>query len=284
MEDMPTPNTNNWKSSWQVFGQAMDLTKKIATPVAWLIGGQLLISLAGFFIGSLLTGESSIIASEQAPIYLIKFSIVAINFIYGLFLTFCVIYLARKPKLPLAEATKQAMKKLPAAIAVALIAGAIVTVSSFFFIIPGVIFYVYLTMSLFVLAMEDTGILLSIQRSFEYTSGLWWNVFARMILFIAILTFVTVFALIPGVGRTVTYVLSLLFVPVGIAYMTLTYQELVTFQKAKNTAKVSWISKLLLVLWAIVVFSLFSAVTSLSVFVKDVEGIVKQKISELNNS
>lgn len=115
----------------------------------------------------------------------------------------------------------------------------VVTGGFFLFLVPGVIFWVWFSFALFILASEDERGMSALLKSKEYVRGRWFDVFLRLFI-IAIIS--NVIGILPFIGP----LLSIIFIPFGAIFTYLVYSDLrdikrdVTYPSSGGT-KCKWI-------------------------------------------
>ena len=272
-----------WRPSWQAMKDALEFTKKISLPVAWLIVGQILLMILVFLLIVGFTGTDNIYQRvyggglEPA----LQVLAVVLSTTYALIYSIVIMVLVRNPKLSLVKVLKTTVynKILPSiGLFILFVIGLFVTLA--LFVIPGVIYYIYFSLVLYILILEDTSLLEAFKRSYRYIKGWWWPMLARIILIIAILTAVSLFGLVPFYGIPVVYAFTLLLTPVFLVYVTQTYLELRSAKSKNPIAPFGLSYKMLTLLWALVVLTLFSTVTALTDFVNEVSSITPEEAPE----
>jgi len=110
----------------------------------------------------------------------------------------------------------------------------VILVGSIFLIIPGIIFYIYLNFSFFVLVEEGTKGVKALSRSKKLVKGYWWQVFLREIV-IMIVLFVSAWVIgqIPVIGFSLGLVLATPFV---LIFSYLIYKDLKRIKQPEKVA------------------------------------------------
>ncbi len=98
------------------------------------------------------------------------------------------------------------------------------------FIVPGIIFIIWLLFPLYVFVFENQRGMNAVLRSKEYIQGNWWQVFGRILaLFVAILIIYYLPVALTSdsvvISNGIAGLLELIFVPVSIIYFYLMYQS-----------------------------------------------------------
>lgn len=261
-----------WKKSSLVFKEAASLTAKAWPPVLWLIIGQLVLTYTMYYYTANLVDPSAPLSDAANSLWrLLGFALITL---YQVFWTVALIRLLKQKNRyePGYIFGTGLWRQFPSALVLLLIVGLAVTLANFLFVIPGILLGVWWGFAIFILILEDQSVMNSLKGSYELVKGWWWAVFSRVLFLISLAVLISALALIPVVGMFLSYVLYMLFVPVVIVYMGLTYQELRSIKTATPRAK--WKATAgriaLLVLWAIVAITLLSAVTALAEFFMDI--------------
>lgn len=105
------------------------------------------------------------------------------------------------------------------------------------FVVPGVIFMVWLTFSSFVLVAEGLTGMKALEKSREYVRGHWWAVFLRLIFILAlsmlvswIFSFILDFAQITYLTQSGGFIARIFFYPFTTVYLFLVYSSLKTIK------------------------------------------------------
>lgn len=234
-----------WQSSTSVFKQAA----KVVYSRPWLVLGMILAeialsSLAVFAAGNTIALTASLIAS-------LLFQVFA-----GLVF---VEVTANTQQQPAGTLLAQALRRLPAAVAISIILALAISVGTALLVVPGVILYVFTSLSLIVLVNERVTVGESIRRSIRYVRGWWWRVCSRLIFVAAIGAVLTLMSAVPSLGYGVAFIVTVFVAPIVVAFMTLTYLELVEKKRMIASAPVSLAYKIwLIVAGALVLFVLVS--------------------------
>lgn len=255
----------SWRRSRDVLRQALQLLITHWRSVAWLWFWQVALFIVYGFV-------SVALPDSTAQRFLSGF-VGAIMLVYQLGMSACLVYLAsdRKPRPLRAIARGSVFMKLPALVALALLVSVATVVATFAFIIPGLVLYIFWSLSIFILLVEDTSVRFALQRSVELVRGWWWPLLSRFLFLFTLLTLQTAVGYVPVVGNVVYALISLVLVPVSIWYGYLTYQEMVDIKQFKHlqAAHVSIGGKFLLACWTFLVFTLFVFVSAGVTFVEE---------------
>lgn len=250
----------NWRSSRTVFAAACGLLRTHFASVAklWLVEIALLAVMAWLVI---------MISSPSFSSFAFVFGVVLL-FVYRLLAVSALTVLATDRRTrTLKDVLRQpVLLKLPAAIALALLVGIAVSVASIAFLVPGILLYIFWSMSLPILLVEDTSVRGALRGSVELVRGWFWAVFSRFVFGFVLITFVALLAIIPGIGSLTASVLTFILAPVLAFYYALTYQELVEVKRYQHLqrAQVPLIAKLLLVATALIAATLFAAISAIA--------------------
>jgi len=142
-----------------------------------------------------------------------------------------------------------------------------VVVGSFLLVIPGILAFLFFSMTPFILIWEEMGVVDSFRQSFEYVKGLGWHLLMRVNFFLFFLAITRVFAIIPGSGQTVSFVLSLFVGVFAPFYMGEVYRQVVLAQKNKLENQVTTGTKALALIYGVLALLLLMAVVGLADFV-----------------
>lgn len=259
----------SWKKSPKVFREALSVIGESWKPVFWLIVGQILIAVLIYYYTMSFIDQAAPLSDISNSLYrLLGFVIVLL---YQVLWTVALIrLLAKSGKKTMGFIFgKKLWNKYPQALLLTLIVGIALLIASFLLVIPGVILGVYWAFAIYIFILGDASIIDSLKKSNALVKGWWWMVFYRMIFLFGITLVVSLFAVVPGYGAFISYVLSLLLAPAIIVYMGLTYQELVKI-KSNNPKAVyilSFAKKTLFVLLAVLALTLLAIVTAIGDFV-----------------
>jgi len=103
---------------------------------------------------------------------------------------------------------------------VMLLRSLIVAAGFIFFIIPGIIFSFWFSLSEYAFVFEDKKGMQALWRSKELVKGYWWAVFGRLCLWVAIMF------LISSISRVGFLINALFTMPFGIFYLFVVYEDL----------------------------------------------------------
>lgn len=248
------------KSSWRAFKDAFNFCLNALEPIAWLVVGQfVLIGVIFFFL--------TLSPDPQATI--VRYLVVILLFLYQLLLTLSLIGLLVEPK---QDSVWELLKsygvpKLVQAIVLTFVVAFMVALGGILLVIPGIILYVYFFLSIYALVTEKQSMIQSLKRSFVLVRGHWWTIFGRTIFASGIIVLISFFAIVPFYGLILSSILTILLAPIFVIYFGQTYQDLVAVKSGLIQSSVSLPAKLILVLWAIVVFSLLTFLSLAADFV-----------------
>jgi tetratricopeptide (TPR) repeat protein len=163
--------------------------------------------------------------------------------------------------------------------------GSIIALSGFLlFIIPGIIFAIWLSLAVYALVFEGKRGMNALLRSKQLVAGRWWGVFWRFLIFGLVVTFIVIiigvflsFLILALSGKTlteltenvITYFLQLFFVPLVLIYGVLIYKNLTEIKKEVSYQQPSKKEKLKYILLGVLGVLLFIPIItfiSLSVF------------------
>lgn len=258
-----------WKKSSRVFREALSVISESWKPVFLLIVGQVLMAVLIYYYAMAFVDPLTPIFDIKNSLY--RFLGFVIVLLYQVLWTVALVRLLEKSGKKTVRFIfgKKLWSKYPQALLLMVILGVALMIASFLLIIPGIIFGVWWAFAIYILVLEDVSVIPSLKKSYALVKGWWWMVFHRMIFLFGIAVVVSVFAVVPGYGAFISYLLSLLVAPVIILYMGLTYQELVKIKSVnpKAVPALSFAKKTLFVLLAILALTLLSIVTAIGDFV-----------------
>lgn len=266
---MSKQNTK-WLSSFKVFQNAIKLALDAWVPIALLILGQIVVyGLLNIYITYLnFIGAENVTSFWGIPV---QAGLILLSFLFQVFWMVATIRILGEPKnfsLKNIFGGKLWHKYIPALVLSVLLTIAM-TVASFLAVIPGIILLVWWSMAIYILILEDTSVKHAFQKSYQMASGWGWAIFSRLIFMFLISAVIAIFTIVPDAGAWMAITLSLLFSPVLVLFLGLTYQELFQIKSTDRLARfnLSFGKKLLMIVWAIVVLVLFSASTAIGQFV-----------------
>lgn len=144
-------------------------------------------------------------------------------------------------------------------------------------IIPGILFSIWLSLTIFVLIFEEKRGMGALKRSKELVAGRWWGVFWRFLIFILILIVIGIlisFSLMVLVGeeaiKLIQYAirfLPLFITPLWLIYGNLIYKNLAELKKEASLQKPSGKGKyILLGILGFLIFGIIASFTFFNVF------------------
>lgn len=172
--------------------------------------------------------------------------------IAGLILSLCslwlgltVIYFFKERNDRSVNAALLGLKKILPALGIWIISGVICFIGYLLFIIPGIIFSIWLCFAIYALVLENKGVIESLSRSKQLVSGHWWSVFWRsIVLGVIVVGFSLVISGISIIfGQSITSLISLfasviqsliimfVCVPFAVFFASNLYQELKTLKE-----------------------------------------------------
>jgi len=212
-----------FSKSWKEYKSSFGLFFKIFLLFS-LIPSSILLVLTTF---SILVGSPDIIGNLNAT--LVSFIPLFISFLVVLFLSIVMyisfIYISvhkeAYPKMTLSHVLKGSFSYFWSYIGLALLMFILLVPLYVLFIIPGIIFSVYWSFSIFVLMRENTSIWQSMKRSKLIIKGRWWKVFGYSILIGLIMflisavfsaprkifSFINLFTSLSGLGYSILIIL-----------------------------------------------------------------------------
>ena len=210
------------KASWDIF---------VSNPKLY-VGIMLLPAVVSYLLT--LSGPSSI---NVASLYewAIYGAFMLILFVVNLFMAIALILALQNPELTVKSAYSQASRYFWRYFVLSILLTVILGVAYILFIIPGIWLTVWFAFAVFVLILENNGIIASLKKSRQYVKGRWWGVFARLLCLILLsLVLSAALATIVSLSAAVApeYVLTLIIlagnliiVPITMGYLYALYQD-----------------------------------------------------------
>jgi hypothetical protein len=208
------------KETFEIFKQKNAIWSIL---IVFLIG--ILISIIIYsvlFFGSttaLISTKTILIFASQLLIMLL------LTGIWLLFVTLALkIYIIKPEKNKLKEIFKEAWKKLGQGLWIAILTIFFVSLASIFFIIPGIIVGLFLSLSTYVLIVEDKKGMAALKRSWNLVKGGWWKFAGRILLLTVIVNMI--FYVLNSIHGILACIFQFIFIPFNIIFMYLLYLEL----------------------------------------------------------
>jgi hypothetical protein len=265
---MTSGSKNNWPTSYQTFKLALSsLGRQI-----WPAGLLVLMHLTWFFfISAVLLLTSSINAETELIVnFNVSLIMTGVSLIYFVVLSIASTRLAQfnEPSgfVKLFD-HKTWMVLLPTAALLA-IYSLMISAGTFLLIIPGVLAFIFFSLAPFVLIWEEMSLLDSFRQSMNYVKGLGWHLLMRVNFFFFLVACTRVFAIVPGTGQTVSFVLSLLVTVFAPFYMGEVYRQVVIAQKTKlSEYQVTTGTKVLAIVYGVLTITFLTAVIGFADFI-----------------
>ena len=138
-----------------------------------------------------------------------------------------------REKAPLGVTVKKAARFIPQMLVVMVLAGILIMLGFFVFLIPGIFLAVALSLSTILPISEGLSGTDALKRSYAYIRGSWWKVFSVGIVFLLLLIVVSTVLSIPvsGIENQVaptvySGIVSLLLAPLGVCFTYVVYTAL----------------------------------------------------------
>ncbi len=138
-------------------------------------------------------------------------------------LTF-IILTAKPVGTKLKEIFQEAWKKLWQYLWLIILVSFFVVLSTLFFVIPGIIVGIYLTLYSYIFVVEGKRGMGALKHSWKLVEGNWWKVFGR--LFLLGIVFNIIYTLLSSVNNLLGIVFQLFYMPFSIIFLYLIYLEL----------------------------------------------------------
>ncbi len=195
----------------------------------------------------------SLVFGRQVGIFQIPLA--AITFLFYLGLLYWIIstvlglvILLKTPGQGIIEVFNAGRKLVWGYLAVALILFMFVSLWSLLFVIPGVIFYIFYAVTMFVFVYEGYRRSAALSRSKELVSGNWWPVFYRLAIAIAVMIALAVLYFYALNLLQITWLIAIialvyyvavffLLVPLYITYLSLIYHDLAAIKPTGSLPK-----------------------------------------------
>ncbi|TSA57921.1 hypothetical protein D4R42_00685 [bacterium] len=213
--------------------ESFEIYKQKITPILLilLISGVVMtilgVSLGGSMMFSVLklkdtAAIETVKALFSSPLVIGIFSVIVLWIIF-IGLTF--IILTVKPVgTKLKEIFQEAWKKFGQYLWLVILVSIFVTLSTLFFIIPGIIVGTYLTFYSYIFITEGKKGMEALKHSWKLVEGNWWKVFGR--LFLLGIVFNIIYVLLSSVHDLLSSVFQLFYMPFIVIFSYLIYLEL----------------------------------------------------------
>lgn len=196
----------------------------------WVLAGMMLFGCAGFVVLLPLAGIGLLISFQAFShsdfnITLILIDILLgligllISIIFGLWSRVALFLLVTEENSEFKKSLKNSWHKLGSFFWVTLLAGLATLGGLILFIIPGIIFAVWFTFSVYVFILEGSKGTAALKRSKQLVSGLWWPIFGRVV---AVGIISILISWIKGVGPIINIFFTTPFI---IVYTYMLYQD-----------------------------------------------------------
>ncbi len=222
------------QQSWLLYKQRMQTFLGIAAaPLVVSIG--LLLLLAGGSLALLAkSGSSSVVAMFATgialPLIILMVIIIAIISVWS---QIALLYAIKDNQegIGVVEAYRRSWAKILPYSWVIFLQGLITVLGFLLFIIPGIIFSVWYSLTIFVFIIEDLKGMNALQKSKEYIKGKWWAVFGRLffiffLFFIPVMITPILFENIPAAEVITNFMLDLFFIPLITIYLFCIYNNI----------------------------------------------------------
>jgi hypothetical protein len=201
--------------------------KKMIWPIliVFLIGILIFIPIYGVLFLGLITALASAKTTMLLSFLLLILITLLLTGIWSLFATIALMIYIIKPKEDrLKEIFKEAWKKLGQGLWIAILIILFVGLASIFFIIPGIIVGLLLSLGTYILIIEDKKGMAALKRSWNLVKGGWWKFVGRILLLAVIVNMV--FYVLDSIHGTLASIFQFIFIPFNIIFMYLLYLEL----------------------------------------------------------
>ncbi len=237
------------RSPIQLFNISFEIYKRrfrtllsvLLVPVISLILMTLL-----WYIGLILAGESFLFSVLMILLLLVFTLVVIVTQSWG-YAAMLYAIVGHKENLGFVDAFKKGRKKIFSYWWILWIEGFIMLGGFLLLFIPGIVFFVWFSLAMYVMVSEDLTGLNAILKSREYVKGKWWGVFGRLLFLLLILGVIYIFPSLvfehlnlAWVGSVITSVINLLIGPFVAIYAYLIYEDL---KQEKNLASDFSVSK-----------------------------------------
>lgn len=211
-----------FKGSWEIYKRRIGLL--ISILLLFLLFAAIVVGIfAG--IGFLLSAALTESETKKAMIGLVAVIIGTVPGTIALFWGLAAfIYAVADERLGIRDAFRNGRKRLWPFIWILTLLAYIVTGGFLLFLLPGVIFWVWFSVALFILASEDERGMNALLKSKEYVRGHWFDVFLRLFI-IGIIS--NVIGILPLIGP----ILTVVFMPFGAIFHYMIYSDLRALRK-----------------------------------------------------
>jgi hypothetical protein len=269
---MPT-KTKSWKSSWQIFKDALGLAFDNAGTFLLLLFLQILfISISqGLLYANSVPTQDGLSLVTPLPVVLFVFAFIVFYQVFATLVLFR-LFLPQESENLGTVLGAGLWKKFFPYVGLLILLTILISVGSLLLIVPGVIVFTQLALAPAILVLEDVSITEAMKKSRALSKGVAWRILGRLLFLASLEVLIVGLGIIPGPGLFASFLFSMIFFQIAIIYLALTYQDLLSFKKTVSKAKlnISVFKKTLIVIWAIFAFSLLAVFSSLGDFVNEV--------------
>jgi len=168
--------------------------------------------------------------------YLVIFIILIISFIFvSTWAKLALLYAISNEEIKhLKDAYLVSWQRILPFLGLSILIGIIIAGGFILFVIPGIIFLVWLCFSAFIFVEDKTSIFQSLNASREYARGKWWNIFIRIVFMIlllmlaSILSSIIFFNILPipfSIAQILNVFLTVFLMPLAMSYFFFLYKS-----------------------------------------------------------
>jgi hypothetical protein len=210
------------KETFEIFKQKNAIWSIL---IVFLIG--ILISI--IIYSSLFFGLIAALAGAKTTLLLVSLLLMLIILlltgIWSLFVMLALmIYIIKPEKNKLKEIFKEAWNKLGQGLWIAILTIFFAGLVSIFFIIPGIIVGLLLSLGTYILIVEDKKGMAALKRSWNLVKGGWWKFVGRILLLAVIINIF--FYILNSIHEILVSIFQFIFIPFNIIFIYLLYLEL----------------------------------------------------------
>lgn len=242
------------KNAWLLYKKRASAFLKI---MLLLYAAAIMMALSGFVLTLLI----AMIKGAALAVIVILFILLIIAFlVISLIAQYSIIVTAAfiDQSLTIKQALSITAKKIKSLLWVGFLAGAITMFGYILFIIPGIIFSVYYSLSLYVALIEDKKGYAALKRSKEIVKGFGFAVAYRGAAWFLLIAIIIFISLIPFLGFIISLVLPFIITPFGHIYFVAIYHNIGSAkEKGVNTDQMTSGQKLWTIILIIITGILF---------------------------
>lgn len=142
---------------------------------------------------------------------------------------------------------------------------------TFLFIVPGVLAFIYFSLAPYNLVWSGFSVIESFRQSYYHVKHFGWHILYRINFFFFLVGITRIFAIVPGSGQTVSFILSLFITLFAPFYMGEVYRQVILGQKRKRSEfQLRRGQKVLVIVYALLAIGFLSSVTAIAGFIAEI--------------